>query len=195
MITTANRYIGAPIERLEDLRFLRGKGIYLDDLSRDGLLHAAVLRSSTAHGHIRALDPSAALALPGVHRVITAESMGGRVPRIPIRLQPLPELEAFHQPVIADRKVRYVGEPLALVLADSPAVAEDALDLIRVDIEPLPVVADRHAAARNDTLLFEIGGGNLAIRYSAIRGDAAAGFASGRVHPARTLFGAAPHGA
>ena len=178
MITTANRYIGAPIERLEDLRFLRGKGIYLDDLSRDGLLHAAVLRSSTAHGHIRALDPSAALALPGVHRVITAESMGGRAPRIPIRLQPLPELEAFHQPVIADRKVRYVGEPLAVVLADSPAVAEDALDLIRVDIEPLPVVADRHAAARNETLLFEIGGGNLAIRYSAIRGDAAAGFAA-----------------
>ena len=104
--------------------------------------------------------------------------MGGRVPRIPIRLQPLPELEPFHQPVIADGKVRYVGEPMAVVLADSPAVAEDALDLIRVEIEPLPAVADRHAAASNETLLFEIGGGNLAIRYSAIRGDAAAGFAA-----------------
>lgn len=176
-MTIANRYIGAAIERVEDLRFLRGKGIYLDDLSPDRLLHAAVLRSSVAHGRIRVIRPSAALALPGVHRVITAADMGGTVPRIPIRLQPLPELEPFHQPVIADSKVRYVGEPIAIVLADSPAIAEDALDLIEVEIEPLPAVPDRHMAATNASLLFEDSGGNLAIRYSAVRGDAAAGFA------------------
>ncbi|MFZ3233809.1 MAG: xanthine dehydrogenase family protein molybdopterin-binding subunit [Stellaceae bacterium] len=176
-MTIANRYIGAPIERVEDLRFLRGKGIYLDDLSRPGLLHAAVLRSSVAHGRLGAIDPTAALALPGVHRVITAADMGGQVPRIPIRLQPLPELEPFHQPVVADGKVRYVGEPIAVVLADSPAVAEDALDLIAVEIELLPAVADRHIAASSETLLFDGSGGNRAIRYSAIRGDAAAGFA------------------
>ncbi len=103
--------------------------------------------------------------------------MGGAVPRIPIRLQPLPELEPFHQPVIAEDKVRYVGEPIAVVMAESAAIAEDALDLIRVDIEALPAVADRREAAKNETLLFEESGGNLAIRYDAVRGDAAAAFA------------------
>ena len=176
-MTIANRYIGSPVERVEDLRFLRGRGQYLDDLSRDGLLHAAILRSSVAHGRVRSIDTAPALALPGVRRVITAADMGGAVPRIPIRLQPLPELEPFHQPVIADRKVRYVGEPVAVVLADSPAIAEDALDLIRVDIVALPAVADRREAAKNETLLFEQSGGNLAIRYSAVRGDAAVAFA------------------
>jgi len=175
-MTMANRYIGAAIERVEDLRFLRGKGQYLDDLSREGLLHAAILRSSVAHGLVRSIEAVSALALGGVHCVITAVDMGGAVPRIPIRLQPLPELEPFHQPVIADGKVRYVGEPIAVVLADSPAIAEDALELIRVDIEALPAVVNRRQAANNETLLFESAGGNLAIRYTAARADAAAAF-------------------
>ena len=69
---TANRYIGSPVERLEDLRFLRGQGTYVSDLSRPGLLHAAIVRSSVAHGRIRAIDVAAALAVPGVNTVITA---------------------------------------------------------------------------------------------------------------------------
>ncbi|HKM68595.1 MAG TPA: xanthine dehydrogenase family protein molybdopterin-binding subunit [Stellaceae bacterium] len=168
---TANRYIGSPIERVEDLRFLRGKGTYLDDLSRPGLLHATILRSSLAHGRIRSIDATAALALPGVHAVITAAMIGEPVPRIPIRLQPLPVLEPFHQPVIAESKVRYVGEPIAVVLADSAAIAEDALAEIRVDIERLPAVADRRAAATGEALLFEETGANLAIKYTAAKGD------------------------
>ena len=192
-MTIANRYIGGPIERVEDLRFLRGKGIYVDDLSRPGLLHAAVLRSSVAHGRLGAIDPTAALALPGVHRVITAADMGGQVPRIPLRLQPLPELEPFHQPVIADGKVRYVGEPIAVVLADSPAIAEDALDLIAVEIEPLPAVADRHIAASSETLLFDGSGSNRAIRYQRDPRRRGCGFCQGRLHPPRMLRGAAPH--
>ena len=75
--------------------------------------------------------------------------MGERVPRVPMRLQPLPDFEPFGQPVIAHGKVRYVGEALAVVLADTPGIAEDALGLIEVDIEPLPAVADRHASAQN----------------------------------------------
>ncbi|MFL6804403.1 MAG: xanthine dehydrogenase family protein molybdopterin-binding subunit, partial [Xanthobacteraceae bacterium] len=137
-----NLFVGSPVERLEDLRFLRGRGEYVDDLTRDGLLHAAILRSSVAHGRIRSIDTAAALALPGVHAVITAADMGGSVPIIPMRLQPLPEFEAFAQPVIAEDKVRYVGEALALVLADSAAIAEDAVGLIEVDIEPLTAVGD-----------------------------------------------------
>src|SRR5215472_11720994 len=166
-----NRYIGSPIERREDPCFLRGTGTYVGDLSRPGLLYAAILRSAHAHGHIRSIDAAAALAVPGVHAVITAADIGSPVPRIPIRLQPLPSLVPYHQPVIAEGKVRYVGEPIAVVLADSTALAEDALDLISVDIEALPPVADRSVAAKGETLLFEETGTNLAIKYSAVMGD------------------------
>jgi aerobic carbon-monoxide dehydrogenase large subunit len=173
---TVNSLIGSPIERLEDLRFVRGRGQYVDDLAREGMLHAAVLRSSVAHGRIRSIDVSAARALPGVHSVITANEIGNRVPRVPMRLQPLPDFEPFGQPVIAETKVRYVGEAIALVLADTAGLAEDALGLIDVDIEPLPVVADRHVSARNETLLFEGQGSNRAIMFHAVRGDAASAF-------------------
>jgi carbon-monoxide dehydrogenase large subunit len=173
---TVNSLIGSPIERLEDLRFLRGRGQYIDDVARKDMLHAAILRNSVAHGRIRSIDVARARRLPGVHFVITAADMGERVPRVPMRLQPLPDFEPFGQPVIAHGKVRYVGEALAVVLADTPGIAEDALGLIEVDIEPLPAVADRHASAQNTSLLFEDKGSNLAIKFHAVRGDAAAAF-------------------
>jgi carbon-monoxide dehydrogenase large subunit len=173
---TVNAFIGSPVERLENLRFLRGRGQYVDDLARDGMLHAAVLRSSVAHGRLRRIDTSAARALPGVHRVITARDIGAPVPRVPMRLQPLPDFVRFGQPVIAETTVRYVGEALALVLAESPGIAEDALALIEVDIEPLPAVADSRASAADQSLLFEETGTNRATMFRATRGDAAAAF-------------------
>jgi carbon-monoxide dehydrogenase large subunit len=179
---TVNSFIGSPIERREDLRFLRGRGEYVDDVTRSGLLHAAILRSSVAHGRLRSIDAKAALALPGVHAVITAKDLlaskdiGNRVPRVPMRLQPLPDFLPFGQPVIAETKVRYVGEAIALVLADNAGLAEDALGLIEVDIEALPPVADRVVSASNASLLFEDQGTNLAIKFHAVRGDAAAAF-------------------
>jgi aerobic carbon-monoxide dehydrogenase large subunit len=173
---TVNSLVGSPIERLEDLRFLRGRGQYVDDLARGDMLHAAILRSSVAHGRIRSIDVSAARALAGVHSVITAKDIGNRVPRVPMRLQPLPDFEPFGQPVIAETKVRYVGEAIAVVLADTAGIAEDALGLIEVDIEALPAVADRHASAQGASLLFEDAGSNLAIKFHAVRGDAAAAF-------------------
>ncbi|MBV8825313.1 MAG: xanthine dehydrogenase family protein molybdopterin-binding subunit, partial [Hyphomicrobiales bacterium] len=135
---TVNSLIGSPIERREDLRFLRGSGEYVDDLLREGLLYAAVLRSSVAHGRIRSIDVSAARTLAGVHAVITAAevragSPENRVPRVPMRLQPLPEFEPVGQPVIAETKIRYVGEALAVVAADDRYTAEDAADLIEVE--------------------------------------------------------------
>jgi carbon-monoxide dehydrogenase large subunit len=174
---TVNSLIGSPIERLEDLRFLRGRGQYVDDLARKDMLHAAILRSSVAHGRIRSIEVARARALPGVHSVITAKEIGNRVPRVPMRLQPLPDFERFGQPVIAETRVRYVGEAIAVVLADSPGIAEDALGLIETDIERLPAIADRHASAEDQSLLFEEAGTNLAIRFRAVRGDAAAAFA------------------
>src|SRR5262249_16058105 len=150
-------------ERLEDLRFLRGRGEYVDDLTRDGLLHAVILRSSIAHARLHAVRTAAALAMPGVAAVITAADMGGSGPIVPMRLQPLPEFRPFEQPVIADRKVHYVGEPVAVVVAASAALAEDALAAIELDIEELPPVADRRVAARDESLLFEDTGSNLAL--------------------------------
>jgi carbon-monoxide dehydrogenase large subunit len=173
---TVNSLVGSPIERLEDLRFVRGRGQYVDDLARKDMLHAAILRSSVAHGRLRSIDVSAARSLAGVHCVITAKDIGNRVPRVPMRLQPLPDFEPFGQPVIAEDKVRYVGEALAVVLADTAGIAEDALGLIEVEIEPLPAVADRRAAEQGEALLFEDQGSNLAIKFHAVRGDAAAAF-------------------
>ena len=121
--------IGQPVDRAEDLRFLTGRGKFVDDLKRDGMLHAVVLRSRVAHGRIRAIDAAAARARPGVRAVITAAEIGD-VPVIPLRLANLPEFKPYFQPVIASDKVRYVGEPLAVVVADSQALAEDALDAI-----------------------------------------------------------------
>jgi aerobic carbon-monoxide dehydrogenase large subunit len=116
-----NRYIGSPVERIEDLRFLRGRGQFVGDLQRESMLHAAILRSPVAHGRIVVIDAAAAFAIAGVRAVITARDIGA-VPRIPLRLLPLPGTERFLQPVIAADRVRYVGEPLAVVLADSPGV-------------------------------------------------------------------------
>src|SRR5262249_1182923 len=102
-----NLFVGSPVERLEDLRFLRGRGEYVDDLTRDGLLHAAILRSSVAHGRIRAIDAGAARARPGVRAVISAAEIVreiGEVPRIPMRQEPLPALNGYLQPVIAPER-------------------------------------------------------------------------------------------
>jgi carbon-monoxide dehydrogenase large subunit len=170
-----NRYIGSPVERIEDLRFLRGRGEYVGDLRRPGMPHAAILRSPIAHGKIRGVDATAARAMAGVHAVITAAEIGA-VPRIPLRLLPLPGTERFLQPVIAAERVRYVGEPIAVVLADSAALAEDGVEAIVLDIEELPPVADRRASGQHDILLFEESGTNLAMTFTATKGDADAAF-------------------
>ncbi len=171
----ANAYIGTPVERLEDLRFLRGRGEYVDDVTRPGLLHAAILRSSVAHGRIRSVDGAAARARPGVHAVITAADVGS-IPTISLRQEKMPAFEPFKQPVIAHQKVRYVGEPIAVVVAESAALAEDALEAITVDIEPLPVIADRDAALAGEVLLFDAAGSNLASTLTAVKGDTHAAF-------------------
>jgi carbon-monoxide dehydrogenase large subunit len=170
-----NAFVGSPVERLEDFRFLTGRGQYVDDLTLDGVLHAVILRSSVAHGRIRSIDTAAARARPGVHAVITAADIG-KVPNIPLRQEPMPQLKRYEQPVIATDKVRYVGEPIAVVVADSAALAEDALEAIVVDIEPLPAVADRDTARQDEVVLFEDVGTNLANTMTAVRGDADAAF-------------------
>jgi aerobic carbon-monoxide dehydrogenase large subunit len=172
----ANALIGSPIERVEDLRFLRGKGEYVDDITRPGLLHAVILRSAVAHGRIIAIDAAAALARPGVHAVITAAHIGN-IPTIPLRQEQLDAFKPFEQPVIATGTVRYVGEPVAVVVADSAALAEDAVEAVAIDIAPLPAVADR-ATAESGPTLFALAGSNLADTLTAVKGDADAAFRS-----------------
>src|SRR6185436_11872799 len=165
-----NTFIGTPMERREDLRFLRGRGEYVDDLTVDGLLHAAILRSQVAHGRIVSLDVAAAKKRPGVHAVITANDMPGGPPIIPMRLQPLPEFKPYEQPVLAHDKVRYVGEPVAVVLAESVALGEDALEAIGLAIEPLLAIPDHATAAQNRSLLFEATGTNCSLVFHARKG-------------------------
>lgn len=175
-MTGTGSWIGSPVERTEDLRLLRGRGKFIDDIERKGMLHAAILRSNVAHGLLRRVDPTAALRLPGVAAVLTARDIGARIPSIPLRHMSMPQLEPFEQPVIADTKVRYMGEPIAVVLADSPARAEDALEHILVDIEPLPAVVSCRGFQAPPALLFDKEKSNCAITYSAKRGDARGSF-------------------
>src|SRR5688572_28820011 len=102
-----NTVNGSPVERVEDLRFLRGRGQYLDDLARPGQWHAAVVRSPVAHGRVRSVDAAAALALAGVHAVITARDLPRPIPTIPFR-RPSAAIVPYAQPVLADDVVRYV---------------------------------------------------------------------------------------
>ncbi|HWN51434.1 MAG TPA: xanthine dehydrogenase family protein molybdopterin-binding subunit, partial [Xanthobacteraceae bacterium] len=169
-----NSLIGSPIERIEDLRFLRGKGQYVDDVSPPGLLHAVILRSSVAHGRIRGIDRASALARPGVRAVITAADIGN-APTIPLRQEQLAAFKPFEQPVIAVDKVRYVGEPIAVVVADTAAGAEDGAEAVGIDIEELPVVADCGAIESRSTALFDTTS-NLAGTLTAVKGDADAAF-------------------
>src|SRR4051812_31886122 len=167
--------IGESVHRAEDFRFLKGAGSFVDDLKREGMLHAAVLRSPVAHGRIRRIDVRAARALPGVHAVVTAAEIGD-VPVIPLRLANLPEFKNYLQPVIAKDKVRYVGEPIAVVVAETQGLAEDALEKIEVDIDRLPALPDRHVAANDKSALFD-GLSNRTVRFTASFGDAEAAFA------------------
>ena len=176
MTVAGNRLIGAAIERFEDLRFLRGRGTFVGDLAQDDVLHAVVLRSGQAHGRIRSIDVRAALAMAGVHAVLTARDLGAAVPRIPIRLDAQPSYKPFEQPVMASDKVRYVGEPIALVVADSVAIAEDALEAIAVDIEALPAVGDGPAALAGTVRLIEEAPSNSPATITGAKGDVDAAF-------------------
>ena len=167
--------IGLALERREDARFLSGSGCYVDDIERPGMLHAAIVRSSMAHARVRSIDASAARKLPGVVAVFTAADIGEIQP-VPLWINALPGFDRFLQPTIASERVRFVGEPLAIVIAGDRYLAEDAGDLVAVDLEPLEAVVDVHAARAGRTLLHPERGTNVASHYSVGRGDAAAAF-------------------
>ena len=136
--------IGTRMLRKEDPRFLTGRGRFIDDIALPNMAHAAVLRSPHAHARIRSIDKSAAAALPGVVAVITGEEAARDTGPLPCFANPPVE-----QRCIALGKVRHVGEPVALVVADSRYIAEDAVALIKVEYDVLPAVSDMMDAIRS----------------------------------------------
>ncbi len=170
-----NRVLGRAIERLEDAALLTGAGRYADDVPTPvGALHAAAIRSSEAHAVVKRIDTAAALALPGVHHVITGED---------IKALSDPFLIALKAPIdqwsLAVERVRYVGEPVALVLADDRYIAEDAADLVEIAYEKLDVVVDPLKAIQKDApLVHQQAKSNEISAREYIYGDPEAAFAS-----------------
>ena len=173
------KYVGAIVRRQEDPRYLTGRGRFVDDMSPAGCLHAAVLRSSHAHARIVAIRTEAARAYPGVAAVFTFESLGGLkpIPEAGVAPPPLKSRVGFQvrsalqYPLVRDT-VRYVGEPVALVVAESRYAAEDALERIEVEYDPLPVVVDVEAGIRPEApRIHEDWPDNLAVSFTAQVGD------------------------
>jgi aerobic carbon-monoxide dehydrogenase large subunit len=170
------RTVGARVLRREDPRFLTGAGTYVDDIELQGLLHACFVRSSQPHARLRAVDAAAARQAPGVVAVITAAELAGRVTAMRAR-NGTPGYRECDTSVLAESKVRMVGEPVALVVADSRYAAEDAAELVAVDYEPLPaVVSIEDALAEGAVAIHDTIPENLFNRFEMRTGDVDAAF-------------------
>jgi len=161
--------IGARLPRKEDPRLLRGRGRFGDDFSVPGQLWARVVRSPSAHGHVRELDVARAAKAQGITAVVTAADLPPGL-AIPVRLMAADiDLSEYLQPILAERTVRYVGEPLAVVIGDDPYACEDAAELVEIDVAEAPAALDARAAD-----------GTIAAEFGASYGDTDAAFAAAR---------------
>ncbi len=173
------RYFGKPIRRNEDPRLLRGEALYVDDVHRPGMLHAAILRSQHAHARLLRIDASAACERPGVVAVYTADDLGALNQPGPLIVPPPPiERITFHtrtqRPLVQDI-IRHAGEALAVVVAESRYVAEDALAEIVVEVEPLDAAVDLEKALAPDApLVHDDLDANVAAHIIQEKGDYAA---------------------
>jgi aerobic carbon-monoxide dehydrogenase large subunit len=167
----AIRYVGQSLRRREDFKLITGKGRYVDDIKLPGMLHMAVLRSPHAHAVINRVDLTEAAAAPGVRLVLSGADLVGRIgPIVPNWI--IPGTKVPVRPVVAVDRVRFVGECVALVVAESQTMAHDAVGQIDVDYETLPAVVDEEAATRdgapqlhdnvpnNITTVFKVRGGD-----------------------------------
>ncbi|MGE3834878.1 MAG: xanthine dehydrogenase family protein molybdopterin-binding subunit [Acidimicrobiia bacterium] len=180
--TIGARSVGARVKRSEDPRILTGRGRYIDDVSAPGMLHAAFMRSVVPHGRLLSVDAAEARALPGVVAVytgadiaaITNPAQAGAV--IGMNLMPGMASPSFN--ALATDRVRYVGDPIAIVVAESREVAEDAVELIVEDYEPLdPIVSYEDALDASKPAIFEDIGSNIAMTGQMAIGDIDAVFA------------------
>ncbi|HET9854269.1 MAG TPA: xanthine dehydrogenase family protein molybdopterin-binding subunit [Methylomirabilota bacterium] len=179
------KYFGASVRRKEDPRYLRGDGRFVDDIKLPGMLHVAFVRSPHAHARIAAIRTDAARRLPGVAHVFTFADLERWMKPLPLFGAIPPGLAARvavtmkqpHQLAMCRDEARHVGEIVAMVLAGSRAVAEDGAELVEVDYEPLPPLADVEAAARPDApVLYPAWGDNIALSFKTGFGDVEAAF-------------------
>lgn len=171
------RWVGRSLLRKEDVRLLLGKGTYADDWRFPHLSHAAIVRSPHAHARVLGIDTDQAKALPGVVDVLTGTEVGRMSNPFPTGMPQ--RLKYFSAAV---DKIRYVGEPVAVVVAHNRYIAEDGCDLVRVDYEPLPAVVDQERALEPDApLLHEEVGSNLVNHRLLDYGDVDSAFAEADV--------------
>jgi carbon-monoxide dehydrogenase large subunit len=167
--------IGQPVTRKEDPTLVRGEGRYTDDLQRPNQAYAVMVRSSEAHGIIRGIDTEAAKTMPGVLTVLTGDDLkayGGLKCTLPIKSRDGSPIKYVPRPALASDKVRFVGDPVACVIAETIAQAKDAAEAVALDIEPLPaVVSARDAAQPGAPQLYDDVPGNIALDYQ--HGDSA----------------------
>jgi CO/xanthine dehydrogenase Mo-binding subunit len=176
--TSAVHGIGTSPLRKEDWPLVRGEGVFVADFKRPGMVHAFVVRSPLAHARFGRIDRTAALAAPGVIDVITAEDLPDGGPPIPIRQFRSEGSERFLQRPLASGVVRYSGEPVALVVADTRYRAEDAAELLQIDYEPLDVVLESDdAVAPGAPLLQPHAGTNVAGQFVVEHGSLEMAFA------------------
>jgi len=174
-------YVGHSIKRIEDLPLLRGRGRFLDDLQFSGLLHAAFVRSPLAHAVIRGIDASAATSMPGVHAVLTLADLAPILSqeRLPLQFrgaQLPPDITPF---VLAKDEVAFVGEAIAIVVAETRYLAEDAAALVAVDYDVLPAVSDCRAGAAPGAPHAHRGRkSNVMVEFRQSYGDIAKAFAN-----------------
>jgi carbon-monoxide dehydrogenase large subunit len=175
---TRERLVGTAVRRSEDYRFVTGRGRYVADIVSPEHCHAVVVRSAIAHARVARIDVAPALRMPGVLTVLTFADLGDLGTPIPIRIAPLPGFDRYLQWPLAHDRVRYVGEPLALVVAEVRDAAEEAAERVVVDYEPLEAVVDPRAALADLVLIHEATGTNVASSYRVSRGDPEGAFAS-----------------
>src|SRR5882724_7069752 len=150
MATT--NYIGRSMKRVEDPRLIKGIATYVDDLTLSGMLHAAFLRSPYAHAKINSINLDAAKAAPGVIGVFTGADVNDKCGLVPCASE-IPGLKAPRHTVLAGDRAYFVGHPVAVVVAVDRYAARDAVELIEVDFDPLPVVSDPIKAIEKDSPL------------------------------------------
>jgi carbon-monoxide dehydrogenase large subunit len=170
------KYVGARVLRKEDPRLLSGKGAYVDDIHLPNTAHVAFLRSPHANARIQSIDVSRARALEGVLDIVTGPDLKDQLPPI-APMGALPDMKSPDNLVLAIGCVRYVGEPVAAVVAEDPYIARDALDLIQVEYEPLPVVVDMEKALeKGSPVVHEQWDTNVAGTFQLVSGDVDAAF-------------------
>ena len=172
-------YTGQPLKRFEDPKLVTGQGSFVDDIQLPDMLHAAIVRSSHAHARLRAIDVARARNMVGVVAVLTGSDIAGVLGDVPTRAMSggweVDEMHPVEQPVLARDKVCYVGQPIAIVVAQNRYLAKDAVALIQVDYEPLPPVLDPLVALQAEaTPIHAALGTNVGLRVSHEGGDVAA---------------------